>query len=311
MHICIGVGIGVGIGVCMGWRSIDFDWNRARAFLVTAEEGSLSAAARALGMTQPTLGRQVSALEAELGVALFERGNRGLELTPSGLELLEHVRKMGDAASGFSLSAKGRSDSVEGDICISATEAMAVYQLPAVIRELRCAYPGINVEVIATNSTSDLKRREADIAIRAFQPTQPELIARRLCSVKAHLYASPVYLSSIGGVSVVEDLKAAKIIGFDAEHSLMKELNKQGCELSIDNFPVTTESHIVHWEMVKQGVGIGIMVEQVGDAEPNVVRVLPDLKPYKGGLWLVAHRELRTNRRVRAVFDFLVDALAE
>ncbi|WP_292952091.1 LysR family transcriptional regulator, partial [Neptuniibacter sp. UBA847] len=184
----------------MGWRSIDFDWNRARAFLVTAEEGSLSAAARALGMTQPTLGRQVSALEAELGVALFERGNRGLELTPSGLELLEYVRKMGDAASGFSLSAKGHSDSIEGDICISATEAMAVYQLPAVIRELRCAYPGINVEVIATNSTSDLKRREADIAIRAFQPTQPELIARKLCAVKAHLYACPDYLSSIGGV---------------------------------------------------------------------------------------------------------------
>ncbi len=91
----------------------------------------------------------------------------------------------------------------------------------------------------------------------------------------------------------------------------MKELNKQGCELSIENFRVLTENHIVHWEMVKQGVGIGIMVEQVGDAESNVVRVLPDLEPYNGGLWLVAHRELRTNRRVRAVFDFLVDALAE
>lgn len=307
MRICIGMGI----GICMGWRSIDFDWNRARAFLVTAEEGSLSAAARALGMTQPTLGRQVSALESELGVALFERGNRGLELTPSGLELLEHVRKMGDAASSFSLSAQGRSDSIEGDICISATEAMAVYQLPAVIRALREAYPGINIEVIATNSTSDLKRREADIAIRAFQPTQPDLIARKLGNIKAHLYASPEYLSSIGGVSVIEDLNAAQIIGFDSEHALMKELNKQGCGLSIDNFRVLTESHIVHWEMVKQGVAIGIMVEEVGDSEPNVERVLPDLEPYNGGLWLVAHRELRTNRRVRAVFDFLVGALAE
>lgn len=295
----------------MGWRSIDFDWNRARAFLVTAEEGSLSAAARALNMTQPTIGRQVASLEDELGVTLFERGNRGLELTSSGLELLEHVRAMGNAASRFSLSAQGRSDSIEGDVCISATEAMAVYQLPTILRDLRAAYPGINIELIATNSSSDLKRREADIAIRAFQPTQPDLIARSLCSVKAYLYASPSYLASIGNIGVLSDLTAADFIGFDSEHMLMKELNKKGLALTPENFPVLTENHIAHWEMVKQGVGIGIMVATVGDAEESVVRVLPDFEPYEGGLWLVAHRELRTNRRVKAVYDFLVSALAE
>lgn len=295
----------------MGWRSIDFDWNRARAFLVTAEEGSLSAAARALNMTQPTIGRQVASLEDELGVTLFERGNRGLELTDSGLELLEHVRAMGNAASRFSLSAQGRSDSIEGDVCISATEAMAVYQLPIILRDLRAAYPGINIELIATNSSSDLKRREADIAIRAFQPTQPDLIARRLCSVKAYLYASPSYLASIGNIGVLSDLNGADFIGFDSEHMLMKELNKKGLALTPENFPVLTENHIAHWEMVKQGVGIGIMVATVGDTEESVVRVLPDFEPYEGGLWLVAHRELRTNRRVKAVYDFLVGALAE
>lgn len=295
----------------MGWRSINFDWNRARAFLVTAEEGSLSAAARALGTTQPTLGRQVASLESELGVALFERGNRGLALTPSGLELLEHVRKMGDAASQFSLSAQGQSDSIEGDICISATEAMAVYQLPAIIFELRQAFPGINVEVIATNSTSDLKRREADIAIRAFRPTQPDLIARKLGEYKARLYASPDYLKSLGSDLSLDDLNRAQFIGFDAEHQLLKELNKQGLQLSVDNFSVLTESHIVHWELVKQGVGIGIMVETVGDNEKQVVRVFPELEPYTGVLWLVAHRELRTNRRIKAVYDFLAEALAD
>ena len=295
----------------MGWRSINFDWNRARAFLVTAEEGSLSAAARALGTTQPTLGRQVASLESELGVALFERGNRGLALTPSGLELLEHVRKMGDAASQFSLSAQGQSDSIEGDICISATEAMAVYQLPAIIFELRQAFPGINIEVIATNSTSDLKRREADIAIRAFRPTQPDLIARKLGEYRARLYASPDYLKSLGSDLSLDDLNRAQFIGFDAEHQLLKELNKQGLQLSVDNFSVLTESHIVHWELVKQGVGIGIMVETVGDNEKQVVRVFPELAPYTGVLWLVAHRELRTNRRIKAVYDFLAEALAD
>ena len=157
----------------MDWRSVTFDWNRARAFLVTAEEGSLSAAARALDMTQPTLGRQVTALEQELGVALFERGARGLELTPSGLDLLEHVRAMGEAANSLSLTASGQATAVEGNICITATEVMAAFILPPIIEKLRRLEPGITVELVASNSTSDLKRREADIAIRSFRPTQP------------------------------------------------------------------------------------------------------------------------------------------
>ena len=130
----------------MDWRSVKFDWNRARAFLVTAEEGSLSAAARAVGMTQPTLGRQVAALEDELGVALFERVGKGIELTPSGLELLEYVRAMGEAANNVSLAASGKSDSLEGNICISATEAVAAFVLPPIIHKLRQSAPGIDIE---------------------------------------------------------------------------------------------------------------------------------------------------------------------
>ncbi|MEH6457846.1 MAG: LysR family transcriptional regulator, partial [Cocleimonas sp.] len=139
----------------MDWRSIRFDWNRARAFLVTAEEGSLSAAARALGMTQPTLGRQVSALEKELGVALFERVGLGLVLTPSGLDLVEHVRAMGDAASRVSLTASGQSQSIEGNVCITCSEYYAVFVLPSIIKKLRKLEPKITIEIIATNNTSD------------------------------------------------------------------------------------------------------------------------------------------------------------
>ncbi|KKK60994.1 hypothetical protein LCGC14_3018790, partial [marine sediment metagenome] len=108
---------------CMDWRSVTFDWNRARAFLVTAEEGSLSAAARALTLAQPTLGRQVEALEAELGVALFERSGRGLRLTPSGHELLEHARIMGEGARALHLAAWGQTEALEGEVAISASDA--------------------------------------------------------------------------------------------------------------------------------------------------------------------------------------------
>lgn len=176
--------------LCMDWKSVKFDWNRARAFLVTAEEGSLSAAARALGMAQPTLGRQVNALEEELGIVLFDRTGQGLTLTPGGLELLDHVRAMGNAANAVSLSAAGQSQAIDGTICIAASEIYAAILLPPIIAKLRVAEPGIDIEIIVSNSASDLRRREADIAIRNFRPTEPDLIAKKIRDVPARLYAT-------------------------------------------------------------------------------------------------------------------------
>ena len=294
---------------CMDWRSVQFDWNRARAFLVTAEEGSLSAAARALGMAQPTLGRQVSALEEELGVTLFERAGRGLELTPGGLDLVEHVRAMADAANRLSLSATGQSESLEGNVCITATDVMAAFVLPAIIKKLRRIEPGIDLELIATNSSSDLKRREADIAIRAFRPTQPDLIARKIGDVTAQLYATPEYLDELGNPSTAEQFSHAEFVGFDRRDLVINAMSERGFKLTQRNFPVTTESHLVHWELVKQGVAIGIMPPEIGDAEPRVQRVLRNMEPFTAETWLVAHRELRTSRRIRTVFDFLAAEL--
>ncbi len=295
----------------MDWRSIKFDWNRARAFLVTAEEGSLSAAARALGMTQPTLGRQVSALEKELGVALFERVGLGLILTPSGLDLVEHVRAMGDAASRVSLTASGQSQSIEGNVCITCSEYYAVFILPPIIKKLRKLEPKITIEIIATNTTSDLRRREADIAIRNFRPTQPELIAKKIKDVYARLYATPEYLKEIGEPKKLEDLSRADFISFDNIEQLMVGLNAMGLTLTKQNFPLQTEHFITHWELVKQGLGIGIMPEELGEKETAVVQALPTLDPIEFPIWLTAHRELNTSRRIRMVFDLLVTELAK
>lgn len=295
---------------CMDWRSVKFDWNRARAFLVTAEEGSLSAAARALGMTQPTLGRQVSAFEKELGVVLFERAGQGLVLTPSGLELLEHVRAMGDAANRVSLTASGQSQDIEGTVCISASEVHAVFLLPPIIAKLREMEPKINIEIIATNNVSDLRRREADIAIRNFRPTQPELIAKKIKDASARLYATPDYLKRIGNPASPEDLQQADFISFDSTGGLMNGLNELGLNLTKKNFPILTENYITHWELVKKGLGIGIMPDDVGDAESLVQQVLPEFEPIVFPIWLTTHRELNTSRRVRMVFDLLAAELA-
>ena len=294
----------------MDWRGIKFDWNRSRAFLVTAEEGSLSAAARALGMAQPTLGRQVNALEVELGVVLFERAGRGLSLTPSGLELLDHVRAMGEAANRMSLAAAGQSQSVAGKVAIAASDVYAAFLLPPILAKLRQLHPGIKVEIVVSSKASDLRRREADIAIRNFNRSEPDLVARKIRDVPARLYATRGYLDSIGNPSLPYDLREAEFISIDGSGAFLKGLNAMGFDLTERNFPILTENYLVMWELVKQGLGIGILDGSIGDAEPKVQRVLPDLEPFLFPIWLVAHRELRTSRRIRIVFDLLAAELS-
>ncbi|MGH1331047.1 MAG: LysR family transcriptional regulator [Paracoccaceae bacterium] len=295
--------------ICMDWRSVKFDWNKARAFLVTAEEGSLSAAARALGMAQPTLGRQVDGLEQELGIILFERVGRGLTLTPSGLELLEHVRTMGEAAGRVSLAALGQSQALEGTICISASETYAAVLLPPIIAKLRNMEPGIHVEIVVANHASDLRRREADIAIRNFRPTEPDLIAKKIGDAEAVLYATPDYIAKIGAPTKPYDLRRADFVNLDHSGMMLKGLNTLGLGLTEANFPLLTENYLVMWELVRQGAAIGILDAYIGDADPAVRRVLPDLEPLVFPIWLVAHRELTTSPRIRKVYDFLAKEL--
>jgi DNA-binding transcriptional LysR family regulator len=261
-------------------------------------------------MAQPTLGRQVDALEDELGVVLFERVGRGFTLTPSGLELLEHVRAMGDAANRVSLTAAGRSQSIEGTICIAASEIYAAVLLPPILKKLRQAEPGIDIEIVASSRPSDLLRREADIAIRNFQPTEPDLIAKKIKDVPARLYAAPSYLERIGNPRLPYDLRGADFISIDNSGMFLKGLNALGLNLTERNFPIFTENWLVMWELVKHGLGVGILDGNIGDAEPLVRRALPDLEPLMFPIWLVAHRELNTSRRVRVVFDLLAQELA-
>jgi DNA-binding transcriptional LysR family regulator len=295
--------------ICMDWRSVKFDWNKARAFLVTAEEGSLSAAARALGMAQPTLGRQVDGLEQELGIVLFERVGRGLTLTPSGLELLDHVRDMGEAAGRVSMTALGQSQALEGTICISASETYATVLLPPIIAKLRIMEPGIQVEIVVANHASDLRRREADIAIRNFRPTEPDLIAKKIGDADAVLYATPDYIEKIGNPTKPYDLRHADFVNMDHSGMMLKGLNTLGLGLTEANFPLLTESYLVMWELVRQGAAIGILDAHIGDTDPVVRRVLPDLEPLVFPIWLVSHRELTTSRRIRRVYDFLAEEL--
>ena len=297
--------------VWMDWRAINFDWNQAKAFLATAEEGSLSAAARALKLSQSTLSRQVEALEQELGLVLFERVGKGLTLTPSGRELLSHVRPMGEAANRVSLSATGQSEAIEGTITISASEIYAAMVLPPILGRLRTLEPRIHIRIVASNRASDLQRREADIAIRNFPPTQPDLVAKKIGDVALRLYATPDYLERIGNPKLPYDLRNADFISIDSSGGFLKGLNAMGLNLTEQNFTSSTENILVMWALVKQGLGIGMLDDTLGDAEPLVRRVLPEFDPLVMPVWLVVHREVNTSRRVRVVYDLLATELSK
>ena len=292
----------------MNWASISFDWNHVRAFLATVEEGSLSAAGRATGQTQPTLGRQVAALEEAIGVTLFERVGRSLTLTSAGEQLVDHVRAMGEAASRISLAASGQSQSVEGLVRISASDVLSTYQLPGIIALLRDEAPGIEVEVVSSNAISDLLRRDADIALRHVRPEQPELIARKLADSKAYLYATPEYIARMDPPATLQDLCHADFIAYGQPDEMLAHLVAMGVPLTRANIRYHSDSGVVGWQMVRQGLGVGVMSEQVAALSPEVVRVLPDQVPVTFPTWLVSHRELITSRRIRLVFDMLAEA---
>ncbi|WP_291730643.1 LysR family transcriptional regulator [Leisingera sp. F5] len=283
------------------------DWNHIRAFLATAEAGSLSAAARQLGLTQPTLSRQVAALEGELGVLLFERLGRTLALTEAGHELLSHSRKMGAAADGLCLAATGQAQSIDGTVRITASDVMSAHVLPPVLQQLRQRAPRLTIDVVAANDIRDLMRREADIAIRHVRPEQPELIARLVQEASGHFYAANSYLNRRGRPSSYQELAGHDFVSFGDTERMIGYLDPMGIPVTPDNFRIGSNSGLVAWELVRQGFGITPMSDEVAAATPEVERLLPGSGAITFPVWLTTHRELHTSRRIRLVFDLLAE----
>ncbi|WP_421786502.1 LysR family transcriptional regulator [Hyphobacterium sp.] len=295
----------------MNWRAISFDWNQIRAFLATVEEGNFSAAAKALGSTQPTLSRQISALEAQLGITLFQRGKRFMILTSAGRELVDHVRQMAEAATRVSLAASGQAAEPAGLVTISATGFTAAAVLPDVVRELARQAPLIEVEIIASREVSDLNKREADIAIRHGQPTHPDLIARKLMTDTGSLYAHRDWIAAHGMPASLDDLAGRSFIGFDRPDIVVAGLAERGLVLQAGDIRYRSISGQVVLELARAGLGLTVLTRTLADRYPELVPVLPEAFSVEVPTWLVSHSELRTSNRVRIVFDLIADAFAQ
>lgn len=286
------------------------DWNLLKSFCAVADLGSLTAAADVLGMSQPTLSRQVAQLETLLGVALFERLPRGLRLTAAGTALLPSVRHMLAAAQAASLAASGQQRDIAGTVRITASEVMSAYVLPPIFAALRSAFPAIQVELVASNRIDNLLEREADIAVRMVRPKQGGLIARKVADYPMGFYAHESYMSRHHSGRAAGPDSGHDWIGLDQSMQMIEGFRAAGWKVDRNFFSFRCDNQIVGWQAVVAGLGIGIGLKRVARNFPGLVQVLKDQPVPDLPVWLTAHRELRDVPRIRIVFDFLAKSLA-
>lgn len=278
-------------------------WELYRSFLAVFREGSLSGAARSLGLTQPTIGRHVDALEAALGATLFTRSQGGLRPTSGAAALVPHVEAMASAAGALRRAASGEAVEERGTVRITASEMIGVEVLPSALARFREAHPGIDVELALSNRTADLLRREADIAIRMVKPTQTMLVTRKVGVVAIGLHAHPRYLQRHGTPRSVEALREHTVIGFDSAPSV-RTLPDLPLSLRRESFGFRCDSDVGQYAALKAGVGIGFCQVGLGKRD-GLTPVLPKLVLFELGVWLATHEDLKASRRVRLLFEHL------
>lgn len=287
----------------------NLDWSLLQAFTAVADTGSLSAAARRLGQSQPTLGRQVAKVEAALGTALFTRQPRGLALNDAGQALYPLVLEMQDAARRLSLIAAGQSQSLKGTVRITASKVFAHYTLPPILAQIRASEPDIQLELAPSDSSENLLFREADIAIRMYRPTQEDVIARKLGEVKTGLFAHESYLEKRGTPRSFADISQHDMVGLDRNPLIIEAMKAFGFSRQREDFPVRCDDQATYWELTKAGCGIGATQHRLGMAAKGMVQVLPELPLENLPVWLVAAKALRQTPRMRRVYDLLATAI--
>ncbi len=286
------------------------DWNLYRTFLAVLREGSLSGAARRLGLAQPTVARHVEALEADLGVELFLRSRLGLVPTDKALDLRPLAETLAATSAALLRSAKAGTVDVAGVVRISASEMVGLEHLPPILARLRRDHPRLVIELVLSNAADDLLRRDADIAVRMFAPEQAVLVAKRLPSLPLGLYAHADYLARRGTPFRVEDMRGHDLIGFDRETPALRAFVERYPFLSRPALALASDSDVAQFAAIRAGFGIGVCQVPIARRDPALVRVLPEIVDLPLDVWIVMHEDLKRSRHCRIAFDALVEGLA-
>ncbi|MFS8180216.1 LysR family transcriptional regulator [Pseudovibrio denitrificans] len=285
-------------------------WDLIGIFVAVAETGSLSAAAKQLNQSQPTIGRQVKAIEAELGVSLFYRHQRGLGLTEDGKALLPHAKAMHAAAAQFLLHAEERKQSgFAGSVRVTASQVISNYVMPKLIAEFRQAYPEIQIDLMPSDDAQNLLFQEADIAVRMFTPTQLDIVAKKIGETPLGLFASKAFLERVGMPKTREDLFALDWIGYDRSDLILRGMQEAGLEVDRNFFSVRCDDRVTYWELVRAGCGVGLGQIGIGVEDDSLVRLeLEDPLPALP-VWLASPHTLKQIPRIKLLFDFLAEKL--
>jgi DNA-binding transcriptional LysR family regulator len=284
-------------------------WELYRSFLGVLSEGSLSGAARSLGITQPTVGRHISALEKSLGLALFTRSQTGLLPTEAALSLRTYAEAMSSTAAALQRAAAGQGEGVKGTVRVSASEVIGAEVLPPILRELRDQHPQLTIELVLTNRVQDLLRREADIAVRMTPPQQGALVVKRVDTVTLGLHAHQSYLAQRGTPRNAAELEQHSLIGFDAETPFIRAARKALPVWTRESFSLRTDSDLAQLALIRSGCGIGVCQVAIAKREPSLVRVMPRRFEFKLETWVAMHEDLRASPRCKVTFDALVRGL--
>lgn len=289
--------------------SKNFDWTLVRSFLAALDHGSLLGAARVLNSSQPTVGRHIAELESQLGVALFERTGRGLKPLAMALKLADSARAMEAGAHQLQRNVSSLDEEISGTVRITASQTMACVVLPPLLSRLKQKLPGIQIELVSSNAVSNLLRREADIAVRMVQPDQASLVAKRIGKVTLGAYAHRDYLQRAGIPREPVELFNHALIGGDKNDDIVRGFAAMGYPVTHENFSFRSDDLMANWHAVRSGVGIGFVSDFLARTDTEVMALLPMLKIPPVPVWLAVHREIRTNKRIRAVYDFLGDMI--
>jgi len=287
----------------------NFDWALVKSFVAVLDAGSMMGAARRLHAQQPTLSRHIAELEMQLGAPLFERTGRGVTPTATGLAIAESARQMEEGASALARSLIKSRDATTGTVRITTSQVAATWLLPPLLARLQQVEPGIAVELVASNQLTNLLRREADIAVRMVRPAQGSLVARKLAEVQIIAAAHQSYLDRAGTPRRPQDLLAHRLIGYDRDETILRGFAGMGMSLQRESFALRTDDQIAYGRLVATGAGIGFVAQYNIRHWPGVVALLPQLGIPALPCWLAVHREIRGNRLVRKVYDFLAEAI--
>jgi DNA-binding transcriptional LysR family regulator len=285
------------------------DWNDLRYVLAIGRDGGLARAAETLAVNHSTVFRRLNAIEAQLGVKLFERLPGGYQPTDAGSRVLVAAERIEAEALSLDRELTGGDARLSGELRVTSSETLAYSALTLEIARFRSHHPGIRVELVVDNRQVDLSRREADVALRATRPRPGDLFGRKLALISWAVYGGHGYLAERGAPERVQDLQDHAVIGWSTGTTGIKTASWLA-ETVPDGAVVYRSSSLINQLVaVRSGMGLAVLPCYLAEPEPGLVRALPPIPELERELWLITHNALRGTARVRAFMDIVGDGI--